>query len=448
MLDQDTARALLTIADERLARVALVGDRHQLPAVGRGGVLDLAVRWADPDARLTLDTVHRFADPEYAALSLTMRTGEDPGGVFDSLLARGDVSLHATELARTEALADEAALAIGTGVLVVADTCDQVAELNAAILDRLVTDGHVDDTNALVTKAGERIGAGDRVATRRNNHDLGVANRDTWTVTHVDPDGTLQLIGDHGQRALPADYTREHVEFAYASTAYGAQGETVQAAHLLLGQHTGAASTYVGMTRGRDTNTVHLVAETLADARQQWIETFRHDRADLGPGHAARLAAHEASKYAIPRPLDAALADLRAEWTREGDLIESLDRWTPYRDRLAAASLRGQRPEFGYVRKPAEQLADTEQKVSQLVDALDAARARSQKLLGEPALLAQPPGRLAAEHDAWRADRNAERARQNAARRAQQEALRREKVRMNLAYQPTQDHGRGPGIGR
>ena len=48
MLDQDTARALLTIADEPGARVALVGDRHQLPAVGRGGVLDLAHRWADP----------------------------------------------------------------------------------------------------------------------------------------------------------------------------------------------------------------------------------------------------------------------------------------------------------------------------------------------------------------------------------------------------------------
>lgn len=54
MLDQDAARALLTIADEYGARVALVGDRHQLPAVGRGGVLDLAVRWAAPEACLSL----------------------------------------------------------------------------------------------------------------------------------------------------------------------------------------------------------------------------------------------------------------------------------------------------------------------------------------------------------------------------------------------------------
>ena len=76
MLDQDTARALLTIADEAGARVAFVGDRHQLPAVGRGGVLDHAARWAPPEARLALETVHRFTDPEYAELSLLMRTGE------------------------------------------------------------------------------------------------------------------------------------------------------------------------------------------------------------------------------------------------------------------------------------------------------------------------------------------------------------------------------------
>ena len=42
MLDQDTAHALLTVTAEAGATVALVGDRAQLPAVGRGGVLDMA----------------------------------------------------------------------------------------------------------------------------------------------------------------------------------------------------------------------------------------------------------------------------------------------------------------------------------------------------------------------------------------------------------------------
>ena len=56
MLDQDTARALLTVADEAGARIALVGDRHQLAAVGRGGVLDHAARWADV---VPIDVIHR-----------------------------------------------------------------------------------------------------------------------------------------------------------------------------------------------------------------------------------------------------------------------------------------------------------------------------------------------------------------------------------------------------
>jgi ATP-dependent exoDNAse (exonuclease V) alpha subunit len=88
MLDQDTAQALLTVADESQARVALLGDRHQLAAVGRGGVLDLAARHVDPQVHLTLDAVHRFTrtdatgrtvpDTEYADLTLAMRTGEGP----------------------------------------------------------------------------------------------------------------------------------------------------------------------------------------------------------------------------------------------------------------------------------------------------------------------------------------------------------------------------------
>ena len=105
------------------------------------------------------------------------------------------------------------------------------------------------------------------------------------------------LAGKAGAREVPARYTRHDVELAYASTVYGAQGDTTPAAHLVLGEHTGAASAYVAMTRGRDANTAHLVAEDRADARQQWILTFARDRADLGPARAARLAAEEAAKY-------------------------------------------------------------------------------------------------------------------------------------------------------
>jgi exodeoxyribonuclease V alpha subunit len=300
MLDQDTARALLTIADETGARLVLLGDRHQLPAVGRGGVLDLALRWAPPEAVEQLTTVHRFADPAYADLSLAMRSGEHSGEVFDTLLERGEIVIHASQTEAIEAIA-------GVRGLVLADTRDQVTALNAAIRDQRAAGGvggeaggeHAGEHGGevLTTSSGEVIGVGDRVATRRNDRDLGVANRDTWTVTAVGADGRLAVRGRSGERGLPATYAREHVELAYATTVYGAQGETVDHAHVLIGETTGAAAAYVGMTRGRQGNTAHLVAHSVEDARQQWVEVFARDRADLGPAHAARAAADDIDRY-------------------------------------------------------------------------------------------------------------------------------------------------------
>jgi exodeoxyribonuclease V alpha subunit len=60
------------------------------------------------------------------------------------------------------------------------------------------------------------------------------------------------------------------------------------------------------MTRGRWSNTAHLIAEDLTDAREQWITVFTRDRADLGPAHAGRLAAAEAARYARERSVERA----------------------------------------------------------------------------------------------------------------------------------------------
>jgi hypothetical protein len=349
MLDQDTARALLTVADECRVRLALLGDRHQLAAVGRGGVLDLAASQVDPAAHLVLDAVHRFVrtdevrqtvpDAEYAELTLALRTGADPAAVFDALSTRGQIRLHADPAALQEALAATAATCYGVGepVAVVVDTREQAAALGAAIRERLVAAGRVDDAQVATTGSGQRIGVGDRVATRRNDRHLGVANRDTWTVTAIDRDGRLTVTpaaanvtpadvtpSTPRQRVLPADYVTSHVELAYASTTHGVQGDTVATAHTMIGEHTGAAATYVGMTRGRTANTAHLIAEDLAEAREQWIAVFGRNRADLGPGHAAGFAAREAALYVQPRSLAQAFADLRSAWTAEHLCLDRL----------------------------------------------------------------------------------------------------------------------------
>ncbi|UUZ60960.1 hypothetical protein [Nocardioides sp. B-3] len=118
----------------------------------------------------------------------------------------------------------------------------------------------------------------------------------------IGEDGSLLVTGRAGQRELPAEYVREHVELAFTITAYGAQGETVRSAHFALGETTGAASAYVAMTRGRHHNIAHLVAESVDDARSQWVEVFSRDRADLGPGHAAQRAADDIDRYGPRAP--------------------------------------------------------------------------------------------------------------------------------------------------
>jgi hypothetical protein len=134
---------------------------------------------------------------------------------------------------------------------------------------------------------------------------------------------------------------REHVELAYATTVYGAQGETTGTGHLVLGEHTSAASAYVAMTRGRRDNVVHIVAQDVDDARRQWDDVFGRDRADLGPAVAAQRATEDVDRYGAQppmRPLEEVLAelraDLRAAWTKQADLTEHQQRLVEERDAL------------------------------------------------------------------------------------------------------------------
>ena len=127
-----------------------------------------------------------------------MRTGADPGRCSTRSSPAARSGCTPTPTALQDALAATAAEhhRRGDHVAVVVDTREQAAELNAAIRERLVADGRVDDRTVAVTGAGQRIGAGDRIATRRNDRDLGVANRDTWTVTAVGRNGGLLVTPD------------------------------------------------------------------------------------------------------------------------------------------------------------------------------------------------------------------------------------------------------------
>lgn len=336
MLDQDTALALLAVTAEAGATVALVGDRAQLPAVGRGGVLDMAVLIRSRTFDMT--GVHRFTDPDYAALTVRMRVNENPAAVFDQLQTLGLIELHADE----EALHAQIAAHRDEGTAVTVATNDEARDLNERIRAQRAQDGQVDDTRTVTGSDGLPIGAGDVIQTRRNDRDLQVANRQTWTVQHIADDGTVWAkeagSGRKGQHtvALPADYVEQHAHLSYASTAYGVQGATVTGSHTILTDALDGSAVYVGMTRGREQNELHVVASDLADARAQFIEAMQRDRADRGLA-AATSAAKEATRGLIEdgpvKLVNAELARLDHEAEHAGRQAE---RWARIAQRLDA----------------------------------------------------------------------------------------------------------------
>lgn len=291
LLDQDSAIALLTTAAEAGATIALVGDRAQLPAVGRGGVLDIAAVLVTGSGGTVhdLDTVHRFSDPAYADLTLKLREGHNPASLFDRLHGLGLVQLHATEDSAHEQIANATAAAIAAGTTVAATvaTNDEARDLTERVRNQRVAAGEVDGTTTVTGRDGLPVGVGDVITTRRNDSSLGVANRQVWTVQHVGSDGTLSVLDAGNARhrrsvTLPPSYVAEHAHLAYAATGYGVQGVTTTTAHTLLSGSLAAAGVYVGMTRGRDSNVLHIVAPNLDAAREQFIDALQLDRADRG----------------------------------------------------------------------------------------------------------------------------------------------------------------------
>ena len=302
MLDQDTARALLTIADEsrRTGRVR----RRPTPAPRRRPRRRPRPRrraGPHPTAVVTLDTVHRFADPDLRR--------PDPRGCAsgDRTRRRCSTQLHRTRPDRrstpptSNAPPPLAATSVPTGDLVVADTREQVADLNAAIRDQRDADAHSDDTPTVI---GDQPRRADR--RRRPGRDPpqrprppGREPADLDRHRHRAPTVSLDP-----PRPTDADQERPGRVRARARRARlrhhrprrpGRDRRTAPTS--LLGETTGAAAAYVGMTRGRETNTAHLVADSLDEARAQWIETFSRSRADLETGHAR----HQRNRR--PRPL-------------------------------------------------------------------------------------------------------------------------------------------------
>ncbi|WP_194421838.1 AAA family ATPase [Microbacterium abyssi] len=301
MVDLQAANALVELSIEHGVGLVFVGDTHQALPVGHAGAMGSAIRHAN--AAVELDTVHRFRDPDYAALTLRLRDAADREhalAVAAELAEHGHVDRVDHHDAARERMIEAYFEwhARGKRVTLVSGTNAEADAINDAIQQRRVDQGEVDAGVVAWGMGEQRILVGDTVQTRRNDRRTGVENRAQWIVRGVrDEFVSLVSVDDSGELArVSADYAREHLQLAYASTVHGVQGDTADAS--VVGPDVDAAGLYVGLTRGRTHNVAIVVARTDAAARERLAESMQRGTPELTMQDAVRAAAAEMRRAA------------------------------------------------------------------------------------------------------------------------------------------------------
>jgi Ti-type conjugative transfer relaxase TraA len=262
MVDTRRLARLLDHAADARAKVVLIGDERQVPAVEAGGSF---AALADRLGAVELSQVHRQRHTwDHSALD-ELRHGDISEWItaYDQH-GRLVPCRSADEQTRT-LVSDWYVAAREHGMeqaVMLAGRRDEVADLNHLARATRVAAGELDDATAL-TVNGRTLAKGDRVLALRNQpvdrvdqdgrHLLRNGNRATVVeVDHQAVELTIQL--DTGPTVrLPADYLADgHVDHGYAMTIHKAQGMTTGRSFVLASPDLARELGYVAASRHTD----------------------------------------------------------------------------------------------------------------------------------------------------------------------------------------------------
>ncbi|WP_286079891.1 Ti-type conjugative transfer relaxase TraA [Agrobacterium sp. MS2] len=257
-------------AEERGAKIVLVGDHEQLQAVGAGAPFRAI---AEQIGHVELSGIRRQRHDWQRQASVAFATHKTAEGLA-AYRDHGDIHFaESREAAMAEIVrdyvADHEKRADGTRVAMAHRRAD-VRALNAAIRSELqnrqrlershgqnagADRGGVGDLGELnfQTSNGKRaFAAGDRIIFLENNRDLAVKNGMLGTVEHVEKGKIIaRLDGRGGDSVSILTNTYQAIDHGYATTIHKNQGATVDRAFVLASGTMDRHLTYVAMTRHR-----------------------------------------------------------------------------------------------------------------------------------------------------------------------------------------------------
>lgn len=287
-------------AEERGAKIVLVGDHEQLQAIGAGAPFRAI---AEHIGHVELSGIRRQRHDWQRQASVAFATHKTAEGLA-AYRDHGDILFAES---REEAMAqivrdyvaDSEKRADGTRVAMAHRRAD-VRALNAAIRSELQNrqklergqelsdgvdrgDGEAGRELTFQTNNGKRaFAAGDRIIFLENNRDLRVKNGMLGTIEHVEPGKIIARLDGRGgdSVSIPTD-SYQAIDHGYATTIHKNQGATVDRAFVLASNTMDRHLTYVAMTRHRDS--VQLYANTQEFARagrlvDHGIAPYEHNR--------------------------------------------------------------------------------------------------------------------------------------------------------------------------
>ena len=269
---------VLSHAAEAGAKVVLVGDIRQLQAIEAGAAFrSIHERHGGAE----IGEVRRQREDWQRDATRDLATGRT-GDALEAYRSYGMVHEAQTREQARRDLIDrwdrERQVLPDKSRIVLTHTNEEVRALNEAAHERMRAAGDLGDDVRLTVERGERrFASGDRVMFLQNERGLGVKNGTLGTIERVSAQSmTVQTDDGRSVRFDFKDYNR--IDHGYAATIHKAQGMTVDRAHVLATPGMDAHSSYVALSRHRDSVDLHYGRDDFAN-QDRLVRTLSRDRA-------------------------------------------------------------------------------------------------------------------------------------------------------------------------
>ena len=274
MLDSRVTGELMAEAKRSGAKLVLAGDDRQLASIERGGLF-AELRKRHGSAEITEVTRQQVDWQRQAARDLAEGRVEAAVSAF---AREGAISWTRKQDEARAALVErwktDTANAPEATRFVFAYTNKDVDRLNAELRAVRRARGELGEDHRFTTKHGEALfSIGDRVQFSDTLRSAKIYNGNAGTITGIDANTGVIRARLDGAAAQGKEVVWSASEFAgfrhgYAGTIYKGQGKTLDHTYLLHTEHWRQASSYVALTRQRESARIFAATETARDVRE------------------------------------------------------------------------------------------------------------------------------------------------------------------------------------